>query len=97
MWCIITTLYVLQDTVIAVQALSGLGGKLYAPNFQMTVNTKGGTWAAGAKFTVNNQNALVLQNKDVSNNRMILRMFSCVQMFIHVFIQMYSKPYFCKI
>ncbi|CAG2257034.1 CD109 [Mytilus edulis] len=56
-----------QDTVIAVQALSGLGGKLYAPNFQMTVNTKGGTWATGAKFTVNNQNALVLQNKDIPN------------------------------
>ncbi|XP_076095866.1 CD109 antigen-like [Mytilus galloprovincialis] len=56
-----------QDTVIAVQALSGLGGKLYAPNFQMTVNTKGGTWPAGAKFNVNNQNALVLQNKDIPN------------------------------
>ncbi|XP_052103780.1 CD109 antigen-like [Mytilus californianus] len=56
-----------QDTVIAVQALSGLGGKLYAPNFQMTVNTKGVTWPVGETFKVNNQNALVLQNKDIPN------------------------------
>ncbi|XP_052103755.1 CD109 antigen-like [Mytilus californianus] len=56
-----------QDTVIAVQALAGLGGKLYAPNFQMTVNTKGDTWAVGETFKVNNQNALVLQNKDIPN------------------------------
>ncbi|XP_052103757.1 CD109 antigen-like [Mytilus californianus] len=56
-----------QDTVIAVQALAGLGGKIYAPNFQIIVNTKGDTWPVGETFKVNNQNALVLQSKDIPN------------------------------
>ncbi|VDH89375.1 Hypothetical predicted protein [Mytilus galloprovincialis] len=56
-----------QDTVIAIQALSGLGEKIYVPNFQMSVNTVGDTWSQGKTFDVNNRNALVLQIEDIPN------------------------------
>ncbi|XP_063427674.1 CD109 antigen-like [Mytilus trossulus] len=56
-----------QDTVIAIQALSGLGEKIYVPNFQMSVNTVGDTWTQGKTFDVNNRNALVLQIEDIPN------------------------------
>ncbi|CAC5407219.1 CD109 [Mytilus coruscus] len=56
-----------QDTVIAIQALSGLGEKIYVSNFQMTVNTVGDTWPQGKTFDVNNRNALVLQIEDIPN------------------------------
>ena len=52
--------------MIAIQALSGLGEKIYVPNFQMSVNTVGDTWSQGKTFDVNNRNALVLQIEDVS-------------------------------
>ncbi|XP_052103778.1 CD109 antigen-like [Mytilus californianus] len=56
-----------QDTVIAIQALSGLGEKIYVSNFQMTVKTVGDTWPQGKTFDVNNRNALVLQIEDIPN------------------------------
>ncbi|XP_052071276.1 CD109 antigen-like [Mytilus californianus] len=56
-----------QDTVIAIQGLSGLGEKIYVPNFQMTVKTVSDTWPQGKTFNVNNRNALVLQIEDIPN------------------------------
>ncbi|CAC5407218.1 CD109 [Mytilus coruscus] len=53
-----------QDTVIAIQALSGLGEKIYVQNFQMTVKIAGDTWPQGKTFDVNNKNALILQIED---------------------------------
>ncbi|XP_052103753.1 CD109 antigen-like [Mytilus californianus] len=55
-----------QDTVIAIQALSGLV-EIYVRNFQMTVKTVGDTWPQGKTFNVNNRNALVLQIEDIPN------------------------------
>jgi len=55
----------LQDTVVALQALSGLGEKIYVPKFQIAMNTKGNTWP-GKTFNVDNSNSLVLQSEDVS-------------------------------
>ena len=57
--------YILQDTVVALQALSGLGEKIYVPNFKIAMNAKGNTWS-GKTFNVDNSNSLVLQNEDVS-------------------------------
>lgn len=54
-----------QDTVIALQALSGLGVKLFVKTFSMTVGTQAATWK-GRTFTVDDGNALVIQNEDVS-------------------------------
>ena len=51
--------------MVALQALSGLGVKIYVPKFQIAMNTKGNTWP-GKTFNVDNSNSLVLQNEDVS-------------------------------
>ena len=56
-----------QDTMVALQALSGLGEKIYVPNFKIAMNAKGNTWS-GKTFNVDNSNSLVLQSEDIPNS-----------------------------
>ena len=51
--------------MVALQALSGLGEKIYVPKFKIAMNAKGNTWS-GKTFNVDNSNSLILQSEDVS-------------------------------
>ncbi|XP_052104443.1 CD109 antigen-like isoform X2 [Mytilus californianus] len=56
-----------QDTVIAIQAITGFAEKVFVEQFNAVLNVKGESWN-GHTFTVDNKNSLVLQSVDVPSS-----------------------------
>ncbi|XP_071165262.1 CD109 antigen-like [Mytilus edulis] len=56
-----------QDTVIAIQAITGFAEKVFVEQFDAVLNVKGDSWN-GHTFAVDNGNSLVLQSVDAPSS-----------------------------
>ncbi|VDI72534.1 Hypothetical predicted protein [Mytilus galloprovincialis] len=56
-----------QDTVIAIQAITGFAEKVFVEHFDAVLNVKGDSWN-GHTFAVDNGNSLVLQSVDAPSS-----------------------------